>query len=222
MNAPFANPAAGATTGNVTDAAHRAVSIRVWDLPTRVFHWSLVACFAGAWLTAESERWRDVHVMLGYTLIGLVAFRVLWGFAGSRYARFRSFLFGPAAVWRYLRSILSGTPQHFSGHNPVGALAIFALLGLGVLASLSGVVVYEDIGGEWLEEVHELAAAAMLALAGMHVAGVVASGALHRENLVRSMVSGWKRGHPDDGIPGMRTVAGVLLLAVVAWFWWAW
>ena len=222
MNAPFANPAAGATTGNVTDAAHRAVSIRVWDLPTRVFHWSLVACFAGAWLTAESERWRDVHVMLGYTLIGLVAFRVLWGFAGSRYARFRSFLFGPAAVWRYLRSILSGTPQHFSGHNPVGALAIFALLGLGVLASLSGVVVYEDVGGEWLEEVHELAAAAMLALAGMHVAGVVASGALHRENLVRSMVSGWKRGHPDDGIPGMRTVAGVLLLAVVAWFWWAW
>ena len=150
MNAPFANPAAGATTGNVTDAAHRAVSIRVWDLPTRVFHWSLVSCFAGAWLTAESERWRDVHVMLGYTLIGLVAFRVLWGFAGSRYARFRSFLFGPAAVWRYLRSILSGTPQHFSGHNPVGALAIFVLLGLGVLASLSGVVVYEDVGGEWL------------------------------------------------------------------------
>ena len=222
MNAPFANPAAGATTGNVADAAHRAVSIRVWDLPTRVFHWGLVSCFAGAWLTAESERWRDVHVMLGYTLIGLVAFRVLWGFAGSRYARFRSFLFGPAAVWRYLRSILSGTPQHFSGHNPVGALAIFALLGLGVLASLSGVVVYEDVGGEWLEEVHELAAAAMLALAGMHVAGVVASGALHRENLVRSMVSGWKRGHPDDGIPGMRTVAGVLLLAAVAWFWWAW
>ena len=225
MNAPFANPAADAQTtifAASPDAARDAVPIRVWDLPVRVFHWGLVACFAGAWLTAESERWRDVHVMLGYTLIGLVAFRLLWGFAGTRYARFRSFLFSPAAVWRYLRSIRSGTPQHFTGHNPVGSLAVFVLLGLSVLASLSGVFVYQDIGGEWLEEVHELAAGTMLALAGLHVIGVLASSALHRENLARSMLSGWKSGDPADGIRGMYPVVSVMLLAAMGLFWWAW
>ncbi len=87
-------------------------TVKVWDIPVRLFHWSFAACFAGAWLTAESERFRDVHVALGYTMAGLIAFRLLWGLVGTRHARFASFVRGPAAVARYLRSLLAGRPEH--------------------------------------------------------------------------------------------------------------
>jgi len=102
--------------------------ILVWDAPVRVFHWLMVLSFAGAYLTAESERWRLVHVSLGYTMGGLVAFRILWGLLGTRHARFASFVRGPAAVMRYGRALLNGTPEHHVGHNPAGAVAIVLLL----------------------------------------------------------------------------------------------
>ncbi|MCW5594071.1 MAG: cytochrome b/b6 domain-containing protein, partial [Burkholderiales bacterium] len=100
-------------------ASHEAApaTVKVWDILVRVFHWSFAACFAGAWLTAESERWRDVHVLLGYTMLALVAFRILWGLVGPRHARFSSFVRGPAAIARYIRSLLSGRPEHHLGHN---------------------------------------------------------------------------------------------------------
>ena len=102
--------------------------VLVWDAPVRVFHWLMVLSFAGAYLTAESERWRLVHVTLGYTLGGLVAFRLLWGCVGTRHARFANFVRGPAAVMRYLRSLLNEPPEHHLGHNPAGAVAIVLLL----------------------------------------------------------------------------------------------
>jgi cytochrome b len=105
-----------------------------------------------------------VHVTLGYTMGGLVAFRVLWGLAGTRYARFSNFVRGPAAVTRYLRSIVRGEPEHHTGHNPAGALAIVALLGLAVAITASGWATF-DVGGKWLEEFHE-AANLMLAVVG--------------------------------------------------------
>ena len=105
---------------------NRTPSTLVWDVPVRVFHWLLVLCFAGAWLTAESEHWRLVHVTLGYTMAGLVAFRVLWGLVGTRYARFASFVRGPSAVLGYLKSLIGRHPEHHTGHNPAGALAIVA------------------------------------------------------------------------------------------------
>ncbi len=196
--------------------------IPVWDLPVRVFHWLLAASFAGAFLTAESEHWRNLHVMLGYTLLGLILFRLVWGFAGSRHARFASFVAGPAAVWRYLRSLISGDPEHHVGHNPAGALAIVALLGLGVLTAATGWAVYSDVGGEWVEEVHEGAAYAMLAVVGLHVAGVLVSSVLHRENLVAAMISGRKPGAPDQAIRSRHRLLGVLLLGAVVAFWAAW
>ena len=100
----------------------------VWDVPTRVFHWLLVVSFAGAFLTAESERYRDIHVVLGYTLLGLIAFRLVWGFVGTRYARFRSFLFKPGEIAAYAVSLLKARPGHHVGHNPAGSVAVFALL----------------------------------------------------------------------------------------------
>jgi cytochrome b len=168
-------------------------SIKVWDIATRAFHWLLALSFAGAFATAESERLRDVHVVLGYAVAGLVAFRLLWGFVGPRYARFASFAFGPRAVAAYLRSLLSGAPKHFVGHNPAGSWVIFALLGLAAISALSGYGTYNDMGGHFLEELHEGASEAMLGLVFVHLAGVVVSSLLHRENLVRAMVTGRKR-----------------------------
>lgn len=196
-----------------------SIRILVWDLPTRVFHWLLALSFAGAYVTAESERWRLVHVTLGYTLGGLLAFRLLWGLVGTRHARFASFVRGPAAVLRYLRSIASGRPEHHTGHNPAGALAIVTLLALGAVLVLTGWSTYNDIGGEWLEELHEGAANLMLAVVGLHVGAVLLSSWLHRENLVRAMVTGRKQGASQEGIRRPWRALGVLLLLAVLAFW---
>jgi cytochrome b len=198
-------------------------AVLVWDLPVRVFHWLLVFSFAGAFLTAESERWAVVHITLGYTVAALVPFRLVWGLVGTRTARFASFVRGPAAVWRYLKSLTSGTPQHHVGHNPAGALAIVALLGLAAVVTASGWLRFKDIGPGWLEELHEGSANAMLLLVGLHVLAVVASGWLHRENLVRAMFSGRKPGAADQGIRRAWRPLGVLLLVGALGFWaWEW
>src|SRR5512141_92868 len=129
--------------------------ILVWDLPTRVFHWLLAVSFAGAFLTAESERYRDIHVLLGYTMLGLIAFRLVWGIIGSRYAQFRSFLFKPAEIAAYAVSMLKAKPTHYVGHNPAGSLSVFLLLALGIAVGISGYVIFQDIGGDMLAELHE-------------------------------------------------------------------
>lgn len=217
MKTTFAFPAEPAATAVAPPTA------LVWDLPVRIFHWLMVLSFTGAYLTAETERWRLVHVTLGYTMVGLVGFRIVWGLVGSRYARFSSFVRGPAAVARYLRSLVAGRPEHHLGHNPAGALAIVALLGLTVAIGVSGWSVYNDIGGEWSEELHELAANAMLAVIGLHIAGVLLSSLLHRENLAASMITGRKAGRPEDGVrSAWRTVAVLMLIAVLGFWWLQW
>lgn len=188
--------------------------ILVWDAPTRVFHWLLAASFAGAFLTGDSERWRDVHLLLGYAFAGLIAFRLLWGLVGTRYARFRSFLFRPREIIAYGRSLLTRSPRHYLGHNPIGSVAVFLLLGLGIVTAVSGWAYYNEMGGEWLEELHEGAAFGMLALVGVHIAGVLVSSLLHRENLVRAMITGRKDGEPDQGI--RRSYAWLAVLLVVS------
>ena len=180
----------------------------VWDVPTRMFHWLLAISFAGAFLTAESERYRDIHVMLGYTLLGLIAFRLLWGFVGSRYARFRSFLFKPGEIVAYVTSLLKAKPAHYLGHNPAGSVAVYLLLALGIAVGISGVVVFQDIGGDAWEELHEMASYAMLSVVGLHLAGVLASSVLHRENLVRAMITGFKSAQPNRRNPSRPCLAG--------------
>lgn len=195
--------------------------VLVWDAPVRVFHWLMVLSFAGAYLTAESERWRLVHVTLGYTMAGLVFFRIVWGLVGTRHARFADFVRGPADVVRYLKSLLNGRPEHHAGHNPAGALAIVALLLLTLGVAAAGWGTYNDLGGEWLEDVHEALANTMLAIVIVHVAAVVVSGWLHGENLVRAMLTGRKPALPREGITrGWPSVAALVLCAVLA-FWWS-
>jgi cytochrome b len=194
--------------------------VLVWDAPVRVFHWLMVLCFAGAWLTAESERTRLIHVTLGYSMAGLVGFRLLWGVIGTRHARFASFVRGPGAVLGYLRSLLGARPQHHLGHNPAGGLAILGLLGLTALAVGSGWANYNDIGGDWLAQAHELAANALMALVILHLLAVIGSSLLHGENLVAAMISGRKPGAAQDGARHAWTPVALLLLAAVLGFWW--
>ena len=198
-----------------------AARVLVWDLPVRVFHWLIVLCFAGAYLTAELERWRLVHVTLGYTLAGLVAFRLVWGVIGTRHARFVSFVRGPRATAAYLGSMLRGRAAHHVGHNPAGALAILALLGLALAVTASGWANYQDLGGRWLEELHESAANLMLGVGGLHVAGVLLASWMHRDNLVGAMITGRKPGLPEDGVRSAWRSVGILMLVAVLGFWWA-
>jgi cytochrome b len=178
--------------------------ILVWDAPTRLGHWLLVGAFAAAWLTSESETWKNVHVAAGTVMFAVVLFRILWGFIGSMHARFASFAFAPTAAWGYLAGLLRRQPQHFTGHNPAGSFAIFLLLGLVVVAGLSGWAAYNDIGGSLAEEFHEAAANAMLAVVGVHLAGVVVGGLVHRENLVLAMITGRKLGERSEAIAHAR------------------
>lgn len=206
--------------GHLLAEAHAdSQRILVWDLPVRVFHWSMVLCFAGAWLSAESERWRLVHVTLGYTMAGLVAFRLVWGLVGTRYARFANFVRGPKAIWRYLRSLLGSEPEHPVGHNPAGGLAIVGMLVLTLLVTASGWAVYEDWGPHLLEDLHEGAAEALLVLVAVHVAGVAVASVLHHENLVTAMFTGLKRGRAQDAIRRAWGPLGAVMLMALAGFW---
>ena len=192
--------------------------ILVWDIPTRVFHWTLALSFAGAYLTAETERYRDLHLALGYLMLGLIGFRLIWGVVGSRYARFSSFTFRPSEIVAYLKSLLRRHPKHYLGHNPAGAVAIFLLLGLGMVSAISGILLYLEVGGEMFEDLHEGASNLMLAVVVIHIAGVVVSSLLHRENLVRAMVTGYKSGDPKQGITRTFSWLGVIMAAIIAAF----
>lgn len=208
---------------NATSASPAERRILVWDAPVRVFHWLMVLAFVVAYATSEGERWRLVHVTAGYTMAGLVAFRLLWGLVGTRHARFASFVRGPAAVGRYLKALLQRRPEHHLGHNPAGALAIVVMLGLTAVIAASGWSIYNDIGGEWLEEVHEVLGNALLAVVLVHVAGVALASRLHHENLVGAMFSGRKTGDPAEGIArAWRGLAVLMLVAVIGFWAWEW
>jgi cytochrome b len=158
------------------------------------------------------------HVAAGYVMVAVMLFRIFWGLAGTRYARFSAFLFSPRQAFTYLGGLAKGRPARWVGHNPAGSYAIYLLLLLGLAVVATGWADYNDIGGDWLEEAHDILSDAMLGVIGLHVAGVVLSSLLHRENLVRSMLVGHKHGHPDEAILSAKSAWAVLLagLALVA------
>lgn len=182
--------------------------IKVWDLPVRLFHWTLVLGFATAFISGEVDA-SDIHVLVGYALCVLLAGRVYWGFKGNEYARFRSFIFPVSETLDYVRSMRTGHPKHYFGHNPAGALMVFALLGLVTLIIATGLVTLSviDFEGPLLflansvsDEIsytfrhcHQLLPVAGLALVSLHILGVIAGSIQHKENLVRAMLTGKKK-----------------------------
>ena len=195
--------------------------ILVWDAPTRVFHWLQALAFVAAYLTADSERLRNYHVALGYILLGLLVFSLLWGFIGTRYARFRSFLFNPKEIVIYLFALIKGKPPHYLGHNPAGSVSVWILLGLGIFICITGVMALQDNASDIVGDLHGLATYIMLGVIGLHLIGVLISSILHRENLLRSMFTGFKSAEPDEGIQRAYNWLGVLMLAAVVIFWFA-
>lgn len=193
--------------------------ILVFDLPTRLFHWLLALSFVGAYVTGDSERWRDVHALFGYTAIVLVVFRIAWGIVGTRYARLSALRAAPRRVVSYLRSLLTRAPEHHAGHNPAGSLAIIGLIVLALATSLAGLAALNELGGEWVTELHEGLAHAMLALVLVHLAGVIVGSLAHRENLPLAMITGRKKGTSDEAIARPRALVGIALLLFVTALW---
>ena len=193
-------------------------SVKVWDWPVRVFHWTLAASVIGAYVTGESEDFERLHHTLGWVAAGLIAFRVVWGLVGTRYARFSEFVRGPAQVWSYIKSLRSHAPQHFVGHNPVGAVAVILLMGLTALSVYTGWLALADNAAEWLEEAHEIAANTLITVVLVHVIGVLWSSRTHGENLLKAMLTGRKTALIEAGIHRNWGVLGLAMLMAVAWF----
>ncbi len=192
--------------------------IMVWDAPTRTFHWLQALCFLGAYLTAESEKNRDIHVTLGYILFGLIVFRLVWGFVGTRYAKFSSFAFSPKAIITYMLSLFKGKSEHFVGHNPVGSVAIWLLLSLGLTLGVTGIMLLQDDVADVVVEIHEYVTDAMLVVVFIHLLGVFMSSFLHKENLVRAMLTGSKEAQPEQGIARPHNGLALVMLAVAVAF----
>ena len=180
----------------------------IWDLPTRVFHWSLVGSFLGAYLLAEQDQLRSLHVMFGYTVAGLIAFRLLWGLIGSTHSRFRDFAYSPMEAIRYLRDLATGRARDYEGHNPAGSWAIYGLLTVAAATAVTGWLHYNEMGGEVLEEMHEVLANAWLVLVALHVAGVISASLAHRRNLVTTMITG-RRAAASKVLAGEASVPAV-------------
>ncbi|MBL8906398.1 MAG: cytochrome b/b6 domain-containing protein [Rhizobiales bacterium] len=168
-------------------------SVRVWDPAVRAFHWGLAASILAAWLT--SDEWTSAHIWVGYLAGALVTFRVVWGFAGSPYARFKSFVQSPRSIARYLADMVTGRERRYLGHNPAGGAMIVALLATVALLGLTGWMQTLDRfwGEEWLEGLHEFLADGLLVLIAAHITGVLLASWRHGENLVFGMISGRKR-----------------------------
>ncbi len=201
-----------------TDNLTPTTSVKVWDWPVRVFHWTLAASVFGAYMTGEGEALERLHQVLGWVAAGLIGFRVVWGLIGTRYARFSEFVRSPKVVWAYMKSLRSAHPQQFVGHNPVGAVAVLLLMGLTSLTVYTGWLALADDASEWFEESHEMAAMALIGIVVVHVIGVVWSSRSHGENLVKAMLTGRKTASPEAGIHRNWGVLAWAIVLAVAWF----
>lgn len=170
--------------------SHRTV--KVWDGVVRAFHWSTVTLFTLAYVI---ERPRDLHRGLGYALMAILAIRIIWGFVGSKHARFSDFVPTPKRLFAYLRDMAAGREKRHLGHNPAGGAMILALMltlsGIGVSGWMMGLDAFWGEG--WVEDLHEGLVSFALVLVVLHVSGVVFSSLSHHENLVRAMITGVKR-----------------------------
>ena len=185
-----------ATTGP-RDSGNRWIA--VWDPLVRVFHWSLATMVLVALFSDEN---RDLHEAVGYAAVGLVLVRAVWGLIGTPHARFSSFVQSPRVVLAYFKDVLRFRARRYIGHNPAGGAMIVVMLVMVLVAGVSGWMSETDqfFGVAWVDHLHHYSAHLLLILVVFHVAGVVASSLLHRENLVRAMITGRKRARATSDI----------------------
>lgn len=168
-------------------------TVAVWDLPLRLWHWALAASILAAWFTPTV--YDRLHRILGYTVLALVAFRLVWGFCGSRYSRFRMIGVRLRAAPRYLLNLRHGITGRYIGLNPAGTLMLVALLLSIAISAITGAmsVTVTFFGVWWVEDTHHYSSDAVMVLVVLHVLGVVLMSLLQRENLIRAMITGRKR-----------------------------
>ena len=207
-------------------------SIAVWDLPTRIFHWSLVLLVTGSFVSGKiggnAMLW---HGTFGVAILGLLSFRLVWGVVGSTYARFTTFVRGPGAILAYLRG-----DWHGLGHNPLGALSVCALLGVLLFQACSGLVSNDDIAfngplyplvgkdtSDWLRGLHNQAEWFIYGLISLHVAAIVYYVRVKKDNIVKPMITGEKqvREHSVESARGGGIIALVVALAIAGGAAWA-
>ncbi len=186
---------------------NKQVMVKVWDPLVRSFHWLLVIAFLVAYLSEDD--FLILHTYAGYTVFGLLLFRLLWGFMGPRHARFGNFVTRPRIAWQYLKDTLLLRAKRYLGHNPAGAAMIVLLLISLLLTTVTGMATYGavesagplagwfagigEFGEDFMKETHEFFANFSVFLVALHVGGVIVESLLHRENLVRSMINGYKQ-----------------------------
>lgn len=196
----------------------------VTDAPTRMFHWLFALSFVGAYLSAEGERWRLLHVTLGYTLAGLLVFRLLYGLFGPKQVRLGALGRKLAASGPWLRTLAApGTVNWRAGQNLLMTLATAALLLMVLPLTLSGYATYNDWGGEWLETLHEFCGEAFLVVVLAHLALIAGLSLLRRRNQALPMLGGRIDGPGPDLVKRQRGwLAALLLLAVLSYAAWEW
>ena len=206
--------------------------IRVWDWPVRLTHWLFVFCLVVSWWSAE-QRAMNWHRYSGYALLGLLIFRIYWGFAGSSSARFASFVRGPGNVMAYLRE--SREQHRNAGHNPLGGWSVAAMLALMLAQVLIGLFVSDVDGLEsgplshlvsfeasrTLADIHEVVFNVILGLVGLHVAAILFYVLAKRDNLVGAMITGRRRNVRMTSmtpVPAWRVIPGIALAVSVVWW----
>jgi cytochrome b len=214
------------------------VKVRIWDLPTRVFHWGLVACVVGLIVTAKlggsAMEW---HFRCGYTVLALLLFRMVWGFVGGRWSRFGRFVRSPATVLRYLRG--ERTPEMEAGHNPLGAFSVLGLLTVAGIQVASGLFSDDEIlasgplshwaSTDWVSRatwIHtQVNKIALLALVALHVGAILYYRFAKKQNLVGPMITGDKTlsepVEPSADTWPMRLAAVLMFMALMSGVWWA-
>jgi len=203
-------------------------AVKVWDLPLRLFHWSLLLLFVVAYFTGSRVQFYALHQAAGIALFGLLIFRLIWGFSGSRSSQFASFLAGPRAVLAHARELLKGRAEPLPGHNPLGGWSVAVMLALLLIEAVSGLFSSTfDYAGplaglvpdEWADRmaaIHAINLDLLLGMIGLHLLGVAVTSILGRENLVASMIHGRKHLSAAPAAPLRKGSAVRAVIALIA------
>ncbi len=202
----------------------------VWDLPVRLFHWLLVLTLIASYVTAKiGFDTMQLHMYIGYWTIGLLVFRILWGFVGPKHARFASFLRGPTGIWRYAKALGAGTMIETAGHNPLGGLSVILLLALVAFQAFTGLFATDDIiwtgpyngavSSEWatnLTHWHHVNFNIILAAVALHLLAIAFYFLVKKQNLVGAMVHGKKYVAENDAITKSEIVRAIIVIVIAA------
>lgn len=204
-------------------------TIKIWDLPVRLFHWSLVLCFAVSWASADLFDAMQVHFYAGYTMLVLVLFRIVWGFAGSTTARFSHFLSGPRSTLAYTATLFKPRSSNYIGHNPVGGWAVVLMLALLAFQAITGLFSNDEVlasgplahwvsgdMSDTISDIHHEAFDFLLAVVGIHIAAVLFYRFFKHNNLIATMISGYKSLPNTLPASGLRFVSNWRALAILA------